>query len=47
MPKSYIGGNNLYGGSQMLFHLPTTDYKFEDVTFIRQIELQLKQKYGY
>ena len=46
MLKSYIGGNNLYGGSQMLFHLPTTDYKFEDVTFIRKIKSQLKQNKG-
>ena len=32
----YIDGNNLYG-SQMLFDLPTTDYKFEDVSFITKI----------
>ena len=38
----YIDGNNLYG-SQMLFDLPTTDYKFEDVSFIAKIESQLKQ----
>ena len=38
----YIDGNNLYG-SQMLFDLPTTDYEFEDVSFITKIESQLKQ----
>ena len=38
----YIDDNNLYG-SQMLFDLPTTDYKFEDVSFIAKIESQLKQ----
>ena len=38
----YIDGNNLYG-SQMLFDPPTTDYKFEDVSFIAKIESQLKQ----
>ena len=30
----YIDGNNLYG-SQMLFDLPTTDYKLEDASFIK------------
>merc|ERR1712074_473559 len=29
----YIDGNNLYG-SQMLFDLPTENYKFEDEIFI-------------
>ena len=33
----YIDGNNLYG-SQMLFDLPTEDYKFEDEIFIKKIE---------
>ena len=33
----YIDGNNLYG-SQMLFDLPTEDYRFEDITFIRKME---------
>ena len=38
----YIDGNSLYG-SQMLFDLPTTDYKFKDVSVITKIESQLKQ----
>ena len=33
----YIDGNNLYG-SQMLFDLPTEDYKFEDEKFVKKIE---------
>ena len=33
----YIDGNNLYG-SQMLFDLPTEDYKFEDAKFVKKIE---------
>ena len=33
----YIDGNNLYG-SQMLFDLPTEDYKFENQAFIQKIE---------
>ena len=32
----YIDGNNLYG-SQMLFDLPTEDYKFECIAFIKKI----------
>ena len=32
----YIDGNNLYG-SQMLFDLPTEDYKFEDEKFVKKI----------
>ena len=39
----YIDGNNLYG-SQMLFDLPMEDYKFEDETFIKNIEKKLKNK---
>ena len=39
----YIDGNNLYG-SQMLFDLPTEDYKFEDEIFIKKIEKKLKNK---
>ena len=37
----YIDGNNLYG-SQMLFDLPTEDYKFENQAFIQKIEKRLK-----
>ena len=37
----YIDGNNLYG-SQMLFDLPTEDYKFENQAFIQKIEERLK-----
>ena len=33
----YIDGNNLYG-SQMLFDLPTDDYRFEDKIFIKKVE---------
>ena len=33
----YIDGNNLYG-SQMLFDLPTEDYKFEDGIFIEKLK---------
>ena len=33
----YIDGNNLYG-SQMLFDLPTEDYKLENKDFIQKIE---------
>ena len=36
-----IDGNNLYG-SQMLFDLPTEDYKFENQAFIQKIEKRLK-----
>ena len=39
----YIDGNNLYG-SQMLFDLPTEDYKFEDKMFIKKIENRIKNK---
>ena len=39
----YIDGNNLYG-SQMLFNLPTEDYRFEDIKFIRKMENKLKKK---
>merc|ERR1711947_67536 len=39
----YIDGNNLYG-SQMLFDLPTEDYKFENQAFIQKIEKKLKNK---
>ena len=38
----YIDGNNLYG-SQMLFDLPTEDYKFENTVFIKKIEKKLKK----
>ena len=38
----YIDGNNLYG-SQMLFDLPTEDYKFENQAFIQKIEERLKK----
>ena len=37
----YIDGNNLYG-SQMLFDLPTEDYRFENQAFIQKIEKRLK-----
>ena len=37
----YIDGNNSYG-SQMLFDLPTEDYKFENQAFIQKIEKRLK-----
>ena len=37
----YIDGNNLYG-SQMLFDLPTEDYRFENHAFIQKIEKRLK-----
>merc|ERR1712074_474791 len=33
----YIDGNNLYG-SQMLFELPTENYKFEDEIFIKKLK---------
>ena len=33
----YIDGNNLYG-SQMLFELPTEDYKFEDENFYKKLK---------
>ena len=39
----YIDGNNLYG-SQMLFDLPTEDYKFEDEKFVKKIEKNLKNR---
>ena len=39
----YIDGNNLYG-SQMLFDLPTEDYKLENEDFIKRIEKRLKYK---
>ena len=39
----YIDGNNLYG-SQMLFDLPTEDYKFEDEKFVKKIEKKLKNR---
>ena len=39
----YIDGNNLYG-SQMLFDLPTEDYKFEDENFVKKIEQKIKKK---
>ena len=39
----YIDGNNLYG-SQMLFDLPTDDYRFEDKIFIKKVEKKLKNK---
>ena len=38
----YIDGNNLYG-SQMLFDLPTEDYRFENTSFIKKIERKLKK----
>ena len=38
----YIDGNNLYG-SQMLFNLPTEDYRFEDIKFIRKMERKLRK----
>ena len=38
----YIDGNNLYG-SQMLFNLPTEDYRFEDIKFIKNVERTLKK----
>ena len=38
----YIDGNNLYG-SQMLFNLPTEDYRFEDIKFIKKMERTLKK----
>ena len=37
----YIDGNNLYG-SQILFDLPTEDYRFENQAFIQKIEKRLK-----
>ena len=37
----YIDGNNLYG-SQMLFDLPTGDYKLENKDVIKRIEKRLK-----
>ena len=37
----YIDGNNLYG-SQMLFDLPTEDYKFENEKYTKEIEKRLK-----
>lgn len=37
----YIDGNNLFG-CQMLFALPTEDYKFENQAFIQKIEERLK-----
>ena len=37
----YIDGNNLYG-SQMLFDLPTEDFKLESKDFIQKIEKKLK-----
>ena len=37
----YIDGNNLYV-SQMLFDLPTEDYKLEHKYFIQKIENKLK-----
>ena len=37
----YIDGNNLYG-SQMLFDLPTEDYKLENKNFIQKIEKNKK-----
>ena len=39
----YIDGNNLYG-SQMIFDLPTEDYKFEDEKFVKKIEKKLKNR---
>ena len=39
----YIDGNNLYG-SQMIFDLPTQDYKFEDEKFVKKIEKNLKNR---
>ena len=39
----YIDGNNLFG-SQMLFDLPTEDYKFENQAFIHKIEKIRKYK---
>ena len=42
----YIDGNNLYG-SQMLFDLPTEDYKFENQAFIQKIEERLKMVKRY
>ena len=39
----YIDGNNLYG-SQMLFDLPTEDYRFEDIKFIKKMERTLKKR---
>ena len=39
----YIDGNNLYG-SQMLFDLPTGDYKLENKDFIKRIEKRLRYK---
>ena len=38
----YIDGNNLYG-SQMLFDLPTEDYKLENKDFIQKIEKKIKK----
>ena len=37
----YIDGNNLYG-SQMLFDLPTEDYRLENKNFIKEIEKKIK-----
>ena len=37
----YIDGNNLYG-SQMLFDLPTEDYKLENKKYTKEIEKRLK-----
>ena len=37
----YIDGNNLYG-SQMLFDLPTEDYKFENEIFVKNIANKLE-----
>ena len=37
----YIDGNNLYG-SQMIFNLPTHDYRLEGKSFIKKIERKLK-----
>ena len=39
----YIDGNNLYG-SQMLFDLPTEDFKFEDEKFVKKIEKKIKNR---
>ena len=39
----YIDGNNLYG-SQMLFDLPTHDYRLEGKAFTKIIEKKLKNK---
>ena len=37
----YIGGNNLYG-SQVIFNLPTHDYRLEGKSFIKKIERKPK-----